>query len=269
MNCERFELLLPDYLAGSLGHEDEDRCEDHMEQCARCKEAVMLWNKLAELPQEQPSPALRARFQAMLEAYQETHAERPGVMLPRRALLPFLAGGSWMRVAASAALAILLLVAGFAVGRYATGRDAQAVPGELAYLRGELRGMRQLVVLSMLQQQSASERLQAVTMGSQPGQMDPQILAALLQTLRSDSSVDVRLAALNALARHSHQPVVREGLLDALQPRQSPLVQVALIDLLVEMRNRGAVPQLQKVRQDASLNPAVRQRAELAIRELR
>lgn len=264
MNCERFENLLPDYLAGSLGHEEEDRFEDHMESCARCKEAVALWHKLGELPQEQPSPALRARFQAMLAAHQESQA---GPLLPRRTLLPFLAGG-WMRLAAGAAFALLLLLAGFAAGRYTLGPAPQNGNGELAHLRAELSDMRQLLVLTMLQQRSASDRLQAVTLGAQPAQMNPQVQAALLQTLRTDSSVDVRLAALNALSRHSSQPTVREGLLDALQPRQSPLVQVALIDLLVEMRDHDAIPQLQKVQQNPELNPAVRQRAELAIRQL-
>lgn len=268
MNCERLEALLPDYLAGSLRHEDEDRFESHIEQCARCKEAVVLWNKLAELPQEKPSPALRARFEAMLEAHQQAHSEAPRDLLPRHSLLPFLAGGGWMRVAASAAFAVVLLVAGFAAGRYSGGQEKQDLQEDLVRLSTEVTGMRQLVVLSMLQQQSASVRLEAVAMGSQSAQMDPQVLAALMQTLRSDSSVDVRLAALNALARQGNQPTVREGLLDALQPRQSPLVQVALIDLLVEMRDRSAVPQLQKVSQDPNLNPAVRQRAEMAIRQL-
>lgn len=268
MNCERFETLLPDYLAGTLRHDDEDRFESHMEQCARCKEAVALWNKLAELPQEKPSPALRARFEAMLEAHQASHSEAPRDLLPRHSLLPFLAGGGWTRLAASAAFALLLLVAGFAAGRYSGGQATQRLQEELISVRGEMAGMRQLALLSMLQQQSASVRLQAVSMGSQSPQMDPQVLAALMQTLRSDSSVDVRLAALNALARYGSQPTVREGLLDALQPRQSPLVQVALIDLLVEMRDRSAVPQLQKVTQDPNLNPAVRQRAEMAIRQL-
>jgi len=268
MNCERFDTLLPDYLAGSLRHDDEDRFESHMEQCARCKEAVALWNKLAELPQEQPSPALRARFEAMLEAHQASHSEAPRDLLPRHSLLPFLAGGGLTRMAASAAFAVVLLVAGFAAGRYSIAPAQQQLQEELIALRGEMTGMRQAAFLLMLQQPSASDRLQAVAMGSQAAQMDPQVLAALMQSLRSDSSVDVRLAALNTLARFGSQPTVREGLLDALQPRQSPLVQVALIDLLVEMRDRSAVPQLQKVSQDPNLNPAVRQRAEMAIRQL-
>ena len=89
-----------------------------------------------------------------------------------------------------------------------------------------------------------------------------------MHTLRYDGSVDVRLAALNALSRYGNQPTVRTGLREALQDRQSPLVQVALIDMLVEMRDSGAVQQLQKLRQDPGLNPTVRQRADWAMSRL-
>jgi HEAT repeat protein len=78
----------------------------------------------------------------------------------------------------------------------------------------------------------------------------------------------VRLAALDALSRHGNQPQVRNGLVETLQTQESPLVQVALIDALVEMRDTAAVRQLQRVRQDPNSNPAVRQRAEWAIEKL-
>lgn len=273
MNCERVEALLPDYLHGSLAHDAADKLEQHLEQCVLCKETVTLWNRLADLPQEQPSPLLRARFDAMLKTYQAARAEKrtPG---PRRNwnLLPFLMGGNWTRAAAGFAAAALLLVAGFAAGRFTVRPDANS-PGnadtEMSSVREELRDMRQLVVLSMLQQQSASERLQAVAMGTQQAQINPEVMQALLRTLRFDSSVDVRLAALNALSRYSSQPGVRAGLVDALQANQSPLVQVALIDRLVSMRETSAVAHLQQVRQDPALNPAVRQRAEWALGELK
>jgi len=156
-------------------------------------------------------------------------------------------------------------VMGFAAGHYTGGSRRQE---GMARMREDMREMHQLVVLSMLQQQSASKRLEAVAMGSQQAQPDPKILAALLDTLRLDNSVDVRLAALHALSEYSQQPVVRDGLVNALQGSQSPIVQVALIDLLVELRDRRAVPQLHNVQQASDLNPAVRQRAEWALREL-
>jgi hypothetical protein len=40
-------------------------------------------------------------------------------------------------------------------------------------------------------------------------QLDPQVMSALVHTLRYDGSVDVRLAALDALSRHGAQPQVR------------------------------------------------------------
>src|SRR5438105_13192920 len=88
--------------------------------------------------------------------------------------------------------------------------------------------MKQMVVLSMLQQQSAGARLEGVTWSTRDQQLDPKVLSALLHTLRHDPSVDVRLAALDALSRHSAQPQVRTSVVNALQDQQSPLVQVAL-----------------------------------------
>jgi hypothetical protein len=132
-------------------------------------------------------------------------------------------------------------------------------------MQSELTGMKQLVVLSMLQQQSATERLQGVTWSTREEQLDPQVLSALLHTLRYDGSVDVRLAALDALSRHARQPQVHKGILDAaLQEQQSPLVQVALIDLLLEWRDRDAAQRLQQLEQTPNLNPTVRQRVEWA-----
>jgi hypothetical protein len=90
------------------------------------------------------------------------------------------------------------------------------------------------------------------------------VLSALLHTLRYDASVDVRLAALDALSRHARQPQVHKGILDSLQQEQSPLVQVALIDLLLEWRDRDAAQRLQQLEQSPNLNPTVRQRVEWA-----
>jgi len=128
--------------------------------------------------------------------------------------------------------------------------------------------MRQLVVLSMLQQDSASQRLQGVNWTTRQNQADPKILSALVHTLRYDSSVDVRLAALDALSRYRDQTQVRQGLAEALEAQQSPLVQVELIDLLVRWHDRGAIDPLHKIEQDQNVDPTVRERARRAIDQL-
>jgi anti-sigma factor RsiW len=265
MKCERMAELLPDYLQGNLNHEQDDQIEEHMELCAKCREEAALWRDLALIPNEQPSPQLRSRFTAMLDAYREGQSEESGAAKRHGAWAGWMLGG-WLRPAATFALALVLLAVGFFAGRYAG--PSNSLSPELVTVQTELADMRQLVVLSMMQQQSASERLRGIDWSTREQQADPRVLSALLHALRFDTSVGVRLAALDALSRHSNQPLVRSGILETLPTQQSPLVQVALIDALVEMRDTSAVRQLQRVQRDANSNPAVRQRAEWAIQKL-
>src|SRR5258708_15990697 len=70
MKCEEIAELLPDYLQDGLQEEHKKIVERHLESCAECSEVAGLWKKLALIPDEQPSPTGRARFDAMLQAYQ-------------------------------------------------------------------------------------------------------------------------------------------------------------------------------------------------------
>jgi hypothetical protein len=178
---------------------------------------------------------------------------------------------SWLRSPVGAvAWSAALLVMGIFAGNYFGGKTTHtnANPDEIAQMRIDLANMKQMVVLSMLQQQSASERLQAVSYSRREDQLDPQVMSALVHTLRYDGSVDVRLAALDALSRHGAQPQVHKGVVDALQEQQSPLVQVALIDLMVEWRDPDAAQRLRNFVQTPNLNPTVKQRADWALSKL-
>jgi hypothetical protein len=266
MKCEEIAELLPDYLQDGLQEEHKKIVKRHLENCAECSEVAGLWKKLALIPEEQPSPMGRARFDAMLQAYQEGQGSE---VVARQADK----GASiwsvfqWLRspvgaVAWSIALVALGTYLGLQLG------SAKSSSQDLAAMHTELTNMRQMVALSMLQQQSASQRLEGVTWTRREEHLDPQVLSALMHTLRYDSSVDVRLAALDALSRHAGQPQVKKTVVDALQEQQSPLMQVALIDQLVEWRDADAAPRLEKLRQLPNLNPTVRQRADWAISKL-
>jgi anti-sigma factor RsiW len=272
MNCQQIAELLPDYLQGTLAREQSTQIEQHAEYCASCAQDIVMWKKLEVLTDEQPSSDSRARFEAMMHAYSspgttETKLESahpaPATVKPSWNFL------EWLRsplgaVAWSAALVILGVVLGTRVGNHATPDRND----EIASMHAEVASMRQLVALSMLQQTSASERLQGVSWSNREDHLDTQVQSALLHTLRYDGSVDVRLAALDALSRHAGQPQIRKGVVDALQEQQSPLVQVALIDQLTEWRDPDATQRLRKFEQTPNLNPAVKQRAEWAIAKL-
>ncbi len=272
MKCEQIEGLLPDYLQGTLAQDQVQLVESHMETCGQCREEAILWKQLAALPDEQPSPALRSRFTTMLESYQEGRWEKSNLVSEGRKAPLLSSFGNWFRMPAMAGVAwgLVFLLAGFLIGK-SIGKPSDSTDtaqAQIAAMRSELKNTRQSMVLAMLQLQSASERLQAVTYSTQEAQPDPQVLGALLHTVRYDASVDVRLAALDALGHYGSRSEVRKGLIESMQDQQSPMVQIALIDLLVDLHDRSAVQQFKKYKQDPAVNPAVKKRAEWGIQKL-
>ena len=238
--------------------------ETHLNECRACAaEAASLrdvWDRMeGMLPEQEPVPEVSARFYAMLEGYRQGQEAAKS-------------GARWWQVwfphpVAQAAMAAMLLCAGGVAGFLAPGRT-QNGGTELADLRKEIHSTRQLMVLSMMQQQSASERIEGVTFTRRMSRPDPEIKEALFQAVESDPNVNVRLAALDALRPMLAQPGLLKRLLDSLIKQPSPMVQVSLIDLMVETKHRDALSTLQKLRADKDANPTVRQRAEWAIQQL-
>jgi anti-sigma factor RsiW len=271
MNCEQIGELLPDYLQSSLNADHAAVVEKHLAECAVCGQEAALWQKLALLPEEQPSPALESRFKAILESYQEGRWERSSLAAEKtKASVPMLWGlGNWRQLpAAGIVWACLFLACGYFIGKHADRGPDPATQALVNELRQELGATRQTVALSMLQQQSASQRLEGVSWTTRLPEPDPKVMGALMHTLRFDNNVDVRLAALDALGRYADRPEVRRELVDVLQTTQSPMVQVALIDLLVDLHDKSAVPQFRKFQQDPNVNPTVKKRVDWGIQQL-
>jgi hypothetical protein len=270
MKCQEIQDLLADEWAGTLDAGDRAELELHLSKCASCREEReslnRLWSRLAAIPSEEPGPGTRSRFYAMLEGYQEGLG-RTRWRKPRRAgLREWL--GAWFvqRPVFQAGFAAILLLAGFFGGYFLrVGRNGHE---ELANLRDEVHEMRRMVTLSLLKQQSASERLKGVSWSSQISRPDPEFLATLMHTLNYDSNVDVRLAAVDALSRFAGDSEVRAGLIRSLTKQDSPLVQISLIDLLVQLHERQSIEVLRQLSNDTSQNEQVRQRAQWGLQRL-
>jgi HEAT repeat protein len=128
-------------------------------------------------------------------------------------------------------------------------------------LRQEVAAMREVVTMSLLQQQSAAERLEGVALTSRLERPGAEIVSALLETLMHDPNVNVRLASIDALQRFADQDIVRRGALDTLPRQTSPLVQVALIDFVLETNGLESAAILRRLSEDATLAEPVRRRA--------
>ena len=169
----------------------------------------------------------------------------------------------WYRIAA----AIVLTIAGFAAGRITADQDQRS--GVLAALQDEVRSLQQLVMLNTLQDHSASERLQAIhAIDESSGSQDAELIRVLIRTMNNDASPNVRYAAILALDRYAESDEVRTQLVRALKIQEDPLVQIALIRILTDTREKAAIAPLRKFINNANTPPDVRRAAEIALNSM-
>ena len=273
MICDRIREQIPECLAGRLDPAARERVIDHLDTCSACRAEVaelgVVWRGLESMPESEPSQAMRTRFLETLHAYQEGYQEaqrKLAYVAPQKhwwtALWP--ARPVWQ-----VAFSMALLLAGGLGGRYLTNQHAASeVSPEMAQLRNQVDNLRQLVTLSLLQEQSPSSRLRGVGYTYQMTQPDQQVEQALLHTVNHDSNVNVRLSAVDALAKFGNSSDVRRALVDSIPVQDSPLVEIALIDLLVQLKEKSAAPALRKLAQDSQADDSVRQRASAALQKL-
>lgn len=279
MNCNEALELFTESLASPLAGRAAADLEAHLASCDACAaeaaELRRIWKELERLPEELPGEEMRQRFAATLAplvaaAGGRRHRGRGGSgrvfeglgtrleawmagWLPRR---PLAQAGL-----AAAALAVGVLVgAGAPLGGWRSGSRAggAAGHGEVAELRDEIHSLSRLVTLSLLKQDSASERLRGVSFGRQAGAADERVLEALLDTLARDPDVNVRLAAVDALAQAVGRPQVRDQLLQEVVKQRSPMVQIALVDLLVTHDRAASRQRLLELAANPNLDETVR-----------
>jgi HEAT repeat protein len=264
MTCEESKRLFADYWSQSLTGAEEIELESHLAGCGECRAEAdrleVLWRDLARISTEEPGSGVRARFYEMLRGAGAGSAPAPSAA--RSWWRPaFPAGSSPVLWRIAAGVALLGIGAGI-------GYAVRSNGSEIAQLRGEVSTMRQLVALSLLQQQSASERLRGVSWAYRVEPSDSEVLTALLEAVNRDSNINVRLAAVDALHAFAANSLARQRVLESLENQTAPIVQVAIIDLLVDLKEGKAGPELRKLAENASLDNGVRQRAQWALERL-
>jgi hypothetical protein len=249
MEHEKLSRLLPDGL---------DKTESD--------EFDATWRMLGAIDSPAPdSERMRARLDGVIDAVEHTNT----IARPRLFHTYALQG-----LAAAATLII-----GIAVGWFAAGRTGGSAVGgsrpasndstaQIAAMRSEMHDLREMVSLSLMQQQSATERLKGVTWTGQLDRPSGEVVSALLDALMHDPNVNVRLATIDALERFASREEVRRGTIQAVAQQPSPLVQIALIDFMVKTNERESVPALRRLAMDPQANDAVRARAAWGLQQL-
>jgi hypothetical protein len=268
MNCTLASHILPEYLSESLSQEKELEFLSHLSTCETCREETerlgSLWRGLALLPATMPEPGnlVRERFYESLAAYKHgMESARSGWREKLAALWP-------KQPAWQMGISFALLVLGVGAGYTMRTEKHEVQQPDVAQLRGEVSNMRQMVALSLMQQQSAGERLRGVSWAYRVESSDTEVLSALLSTVNNDASVNVRIAAVDALHAFGASPVTRTAIVQAIPKQTSPLVQTALIELLVDLKVTDAASDLKKISTDPEMNVSVQERAKWALGKL-
>lgn len=266
MNCERATEVFLASLAGEQPARNDPALTAHLQECAACRtetaSLAALWGAMSALPDAQPGTALQSRFDRMLADWQR--AARTGGRRATRTRL-----GDWFRGLAAPqpgaqwAGAVALVACGFVAGSWMATRG-----GEMRALRQELQSTRSMMALSLLQQRSPADRLQGIGYSMRDAVPEPQVITALFFALDHDPSIDVRLAAADAIGGLHPHANVGARLVESLRGQTSPLVQVAVLDVLAKRHESAAQELLRDMSANPHLNKSVRERADWALRQL-
>jgi hypothetical protein len=117
---------------------------------------------------------------------------------------------------------------------------------------------RQFVLAGLNDMQSPASRINAVAKIQHLKNTGADVINALVNTLNTDPNANVRLAALDGLARFYREDNVRKMLVRSLKKQKEPIVQIALIELLTRMRASGIMTELEKLAADETTLKEVR-----------
>ena len=142
---------------------------------------------------------------------------------------------------------------------------------QLAELKKEMTQINEVqhkMILAMLRQESAAGRLQAINYSFDLDVANGVLMDALFQTLESDPSINVRLAALEAVGRFELNPTMRENLVLTLAEQRDPSLQMALINKLIELREVKALSVFAGIVNNPNAADAIRSQAEYGMKIL-
>ena len=129
---------------------------------------------------------------------------------------------------------------------------------QIASMSEEMSEMRQLMVLSMIEGNQATDRIKAVSYVNEMESVDNKVLEALFETLNNDKNINVRLVSLEMLAKFAHLATVREGLIKSIDQQQSPIILIELAEILIQMQDKKSIEELENLLKNEDLDPNLR-----------
>ncbi len=266
MDCEDIKELFIEYIDGTLDVKGSRKVDEHLSSCEECRTELdamkSVWLELDDLETEQVSDNLKKTIDNMIDSYNlgmNNTKKETCYMSVSGWLESWWPRGPVIQASVSVAVLVIGLLAGLSIGERTRSKT------EIFQLKTDMSQLRQVVMSSLLDQASVTERIRGLTMTSRLKNEDKEFYSTLLLLLNSDSDVNVRLAAVNALANFVDNEYVRHELVKSLGLQSSPLVQASLIDLLAPTKESSLSSELIRMINDPGINKYVKERAGKAL----
>ncbi|MEQ8810421.1 MAG: HEAT repeat domain-containing protein [Imperialibacter sp.] len=261
MSQEQLKEKWMDYMNGSITLQEWESFKSHATpaQLAELEGLEKIWLAMDELPAApEPEPTMDERFYATLSEFRK-EATTPKGTVNWAGILEVL---SWRRLALG--MLIFAVGGGFGYVLSPSGEYKQ----EISSLSSEMKDMKEMMMLTLLEKPAVQDRLRAVSLSSELPEADSRVIEALVQTLNTDENVNVRMVTVEALARFGRYPEVRQALVSSISKQSSPMVQIALAEAMVALNEKGAVEALKGLLEKDDLNDIVRQKVQQSIEVL-
>ena len=256
---EEMKSLMIDHidgkLTGELGKYVERHIEKHPEALREYNELKTVINLLDQEEELKVPEKGKVEFLKMLDSQKTKKRYSVLFTLERKISIKNI-----YRVAAAVALVLM----GYAGSRWVDNirqSDFQA-------LQQELKDMKEMVIMTMMKQESASERIKGVLTVYELKEADEEILNALITTMNYDDNVNVRMAAVEALTYYADYELVKKAFIQALQNQDNPTIQIKLISILVNLDEKRAMQPFQKMIQDENTSTYVKDEAQYGLYKL-
>ncbi len=250
--------LIPDYLDGTLDNDTQLMVEKHLSKCSLCKKELKEMSILLKAIDSEtisvPSNRLRSKFEEALEA-EKANLGKMVSLTPHKT-------SNWASDLLKIAASIALLVVAFQMGSILQQRKVDA---DIASLKDETLQMRQTAMLSLMENQSASKRIQGVNYIERFEHPDEAIIKALANRLLHDENDNVRLTAFEALSKFTSSETVKNVFIDALGQEKNPSIQIGIIQELVKIQEKKAVDPMKKLLDEEETQPFVKEQIKIGL----
>jgi hypothetical protein len=261
MERKQFEELITDYITGNCSEQQTQEFELFLKNNPASKleveEMKVFLNGFED--EVEASSAMDMKFYAMLNA-EEQKKNKVSMLDKLVSLLQ-------TKFTKQLVYTFAILTVGFFVGNTFNFKEDTNTQS-LDTAKNETENVRSQLVLTLLDQPSANKRLQAVNEVNKLNSVTKTITRALFSTLNSDTNVNVRLSAIEALANYTEISEVREGLIASIIHQKSPMVQIALADLMVKLQEKKAVKSFKKLINEKDVNESAKLKMEESIQQI-